>query len=74
MMEYLMWQENSKMLQNVTQTTHTGNTVVPFDAQNGNSTLISTTYSLVDPSDPDRKYGIKMKCGKHNYNSGLIAP
>jgi hypothetical protein len=60
MMEYLMWQKKSKMLQNVTQTTHTGNTVVPFDAQNGNSTLISTTYSLVDPSDPDRKYGIKM--------------
>jgi hypothetical protein len=59
-MLYLMWQKKSKMLQNVTETTHTRNTVVPFNAQNGNSTLISTTYSLVDPSDPDRKYGIKM--------------
>jgi hypothetical protein len=60
-MLYLMWQKKSKMLQNATQTTHTRNTVVPFDAQNGNATLISTTYSLVDPSDPDRQYGIKMK-------------
>ena len=59
-MLYLMWQKKSKMLQNATETTHTRNTVVPFDAQNGNPTLISTTYSLVDPSDPDRKYGIKM--------------
>jgi hypothetical protein len=60
-MLYLMWQKKSKMLQNATQTTHTRNTVVPFDAQNGNGTLISTTYSMVDPSDPDRQYGIKMK-------------
>jgi hypothetical protein len=60
-MLYLMWQKKSKMLQNATQTTHTLDTVVPFDAQNGNGTLLSTTYSMVDPSDPDRQYGIKMK-------------
>lgn len=60
-MLYLMWQKKSKMLQNATQATHTRNTVVPFDAQNKQATLISTTYSLVDASDPDRQYGIKMK-------------
>src|SRR5678816_3142343 len=60
MMEYVMWQKKSKMLQNATETTHTRNTVVPFDAQSGNSTLISTTYSLIDPGDPDRQAGIKM--------------
>jgi len=61
MMEYLMYQRKNKMLQSDTETTHTGNTVIPFDAQNNSSTLISRTYSLVDPADPDNAVGIKMK-------------
>ena len=61
MMEYLMYLRKNKMLQSDTETTHTGNTVVPFDAQNNSSPLISTTYSLVDPADPDNKLGIRMK-------------
>jgi hypothetical protein len=61
MMEYLMYLRKNKMLQSDTETTHTGNTVVPFDAQNNSSTLISRTYSLVDPADPDNAVGIKMK-------------
>jgi len=61
LMEYLGHQKKNKMLQKVTQTTHQGNTVVPFDAQNGNPVIISTTYSLVDPADPDNAAGIKMK-------------
>lgn len=60
MMEYLMWLKKNELLQKVTQTTHTGNTVVPFDAKNGNNVLISTTYSLIDPGDKDRSVGIKM--------------
>jgi hypothetical protein len=61
MMEYLMYQKKGKLLQSATETTHTSNTVVPFDAQSGNSVLISTIYSLIDPADRDNKYGIKMK-------------
>jgi hypothetical protein len=61
MMNYLMYQKKSKILQSVNETTHNGKTVVPFDAQNGSSVLISTIYSVVDPADRDKKYGIKMK-------------
>ena len=61
MMAYLSYQKKSKILQSVNETAHNGNTVVPFDAQNGNSVLISTIYSVVDPADRDKKYGIKMK-------------
>lgn len=61
MMAYLSYQKKSKVLQSVNETTHSGKTVVPFDAQNRNSVLISTMQSLVDPADRDKKYGIKMK-------------
>jgi hypothetical protein len=64
MMEYLGYQKKNKMLQKATQTTHKGNTVVPFDAKDGNAVIISTTYSLVDPADPDNAAGIKMKLAK----------
>jgi hypothetical protein len=64
MMEYLGYQKKNKMLQKATQTTHKGNTVVPFDAKDGNPVIISTTYSLVDPADPDNAAGIKMKLAK----------
>ena len=61
MMEYLLYQKKSKMLQNATSTTHTGNTVIPFNAQNGQSVIISTTYSVVDPADKDNTAKIGMK-------------
>ena len=61
MMDYLMYKKKGEMLQNVTQTTHTANTVVLFDAQNGKSTIISQMKSLVDAADEDQSYGIKMK-------------
>jgi hypothetical protein len=60
MMEYVMNQKRRSLQQSLTPINNTGNTVIPFNAVNGSSTLISTTQSTIDPNDPDRAYGIKM--------------
>jgi hypothetical protein len=58
MMEYVMNQKRRSLQQSLTPTSNTANTVVPFNAINGSSVLISTTHSTVDPNDPDRAFGI----------------
>ena len=60
MMEYIMNQRKVQLQTNLSQTTHSGKTAVPFDAKNRESVLIRKTHSLVDPADQDQTWGMKM--------------
>jgi len=60
MMEYLGNEKRRSLQQSEIPIGNSGNTVIPFNAVNGSPVLISTTYSTIDPNDPDRAIGVKM--------------
>jgi hypothetical protein len=61
MMEYLGNEKRRSLQQSEIPIANSDNTVIPFNAVNGSPVLISTTFSTIDPGDPDRAFGIKMK-------------
>jgi hypothetical protein len=60
MMEYLGNEKRRSLQQSEIPIANSANTVIPFNASNGSPVLISTTYSTIDPNDPDRAFGVKM--------------
>jgi hypothetical protein len=62
-MIYLFENKRSELMASRVPTTHTSNTVIPFDALNGDPIIISKTHDTVDRTDPDWDKGIRLTRG-----------
>jgi len=60
MMEFLTNQQKLLLQSELSETTHTEKTVIPFDAQSVTHVLMQETYNTVDHADQDLKAGIKL--------------
>lgn len=60
MMEFFTNQKKVLLQGELSGTSHTGNTVIPFDAKNTTHVLMQETYSTVDRADLDREAGINL--------------
>lgn len=63
MMDYLMNQQRRILQKNLTPLENTANTVISFNANNGDPILIMKVHDTVDPNDPDRQAGIILTKG-----------
>ncbi len=60
MMEFLKNQQKLLLQSDLSETTHTGNTVIPFNAQSVTHVLMQETYNTVDHADQDLEAGITL--------------
>jgi hypothetical protein len=63
LMDFTMNQKRRVLQQGTTPITNTEKTILKFNAHNGIASLISNSYDVVDPGDPDRQAGIKLELG-----------
>jgi len=60
MIEYFMNLQRHRFQAELSGKSHTGETVIPFDASIGTHVLAMQHHSTVDPNDKDREVGIKL--------------
>lgn len=63
LMDFTMNQKRRVLQQGTTPITNTATTILKFNANNGVQALISNSYDVADPTDPDRQAGIKLEFG-----------
>jgi hypothetical protein len=63
LMDYTMNQQRRLMQKERTPVTNTSKTILQFNANNGDTRIVATSFDMIDPSDPDLAVGIKLATG-----------